>query len=84
MAEMHSPFHNELQCYVRSIQYDFKEKLGVAFLDAGSCTDMLGCISFFERIDSAVISIMTIDGHKDDTLYTKRDGEWIALFRECA
>lgn len=82
MTAIQSPFHNELQCYVRLINYDFNQKLGVAYLDSGSCTDMIGCISFFERIDPEVVSIMTIDGEKDDTLYTKRDGEWIALFRE--
>lgn len=84
MADVHAPFHNELQCYVRSISYDFNERSGIAYLDDGSCTDMLGCIEFFERIDSEVVNIMTLADKKDDTLYTKRNGKWVALFRERA
>ena len=81
MTEVNSPFHNELQCYVRSVSYDFNEKRGVAYLDEGSCTDMSGCIAFFERIDPEVLNIMTVADKKDDTLYTRRNGEWTALFR---
>lgn len=71
------PFHTGLQCFVRQVLYDFKQKRGV-ILCAG-VTDMRGAIALCKSIDPGCAMIESYDEHdKLDSLYVLRSGEWIA------
>ncbi|MFK4823773.1 hypothetical protein ACI0FM_03085 [Paenochrobactrum sp. BZR 588] len=78
------PFHDDFQCCVISVSYDFTTKLGTAVLHEGHCADMVGSIRFFHNLDETVERIVTIGGGARDTLYLKQDGEWRALFGKAA
>lgn len=71
-------FLDDVQCYVRELTYDFKQRTGRLDLEDGSCTDMKGCIELFKRIDPEVHSIETIAGGRKDTKYHLTDGKWEA------
>ncbi|QKC99198.1 hypothetical protein EB231_35010 [Mesorhizobium sp. NZP2298] len=71
-------FHDTMQCYVRSVAYDFYTGVGTVFMEEDSCTDMSGCIDVFERMDSKVRRIETYAGARQDTTYIKVNCEWIA------
>lgn len=74
-------YHEEAQCYVQRVTYDFKERRGVLLMGDGSCTDMSGCIRVFERIDPDVQRIDTYAGPVPDTVYrrhSERFGGWRA------
>jgi hypothetical protein len=75
-----TPFHRDLQCFVAEIRYDFILKYGTVVIDDHGCTDMSGCIAFFERIDPAVRFIQTHSGGRPDTAY-KRNAvdQWEAI-----
>lgn len=71
--------HDELQCDVRAVRYDFDKKVGELFMDDGDCCDFTGCIDLFLRIDPAVKRINTFSGEAEDTIYVRdRDGKWAA------
>lgn len=82
MSEM--IFRDDVQCFVQSLAYDFKERAGTIFLEDGSCTDMNGCIALFKKIDPAVTTILTIAGGRRDTAYGLIDGKWQARERRDA
>jgi hypothetical protein len=68
-------FHSELQCYVDKVEYDPRARIGRVY--CGGCTDMDGCIVFFQRIDKEVRRIETFWDGKPDTIYLKdRSGKW--------
>jgi hypothetical protein len=71
-------FLDEVQCFVRTLEYDFRSKAGVLTLENGSCTDMSGCIGLFKKIDPGVVRILTIAGGRRDTGYVLVDGKWEA------
>lgn len=74
-----APFHAQLQCFVAEIRYDFIQKFGTVVIDESGCTDMGGCIAFFERIDPTVRCIQTYSGNRSDTTYRLNAvGEWEA------
>lgn len=71
--------HNvQLMCSVNSLVYDFPGHCGHIFFPDCHCCDMEGCINMFEAIDSDVSQIITFSGHKPDTIYFKKNGEWKA------
>lgn len=70
------PFHNDFQCFVRGITYDFESHVGLVHMADGSCTDQDGTIDFFKHIDSAVVTIRTFAGDKPDTIYFVQNGDW--------
>ena len=43
------------------------------------CVDMRGCINLFTAIDDKVERILTFQGDRPDTTYSKIDGEWCAI-----
>jgi hypothetical protein len=43
------------------------------------CVDMGGCINLFTAIDDKVERILTFQGDRPDTTYSKVDGEWYAI-----
>jgi hypothetical protein len=71
-------FREDVQCFVRTLEYDFKSKSGVLRLEDGSCTDMSGCIGLFKKIDPEVVKILTVAGHRKDTAYIRTDDGWQA------
>jgi hypothetical protein len=73
-----SVFRDDVQCFVRSLEYDFRSKSGVLRLEDASCTDMSGCINLFKKIDPGVVRIMTIAEGRRDTGYVLVDGKWEA------
>lgn len=73
-------FDETLQCYAKSLEYDFEKKVGIVWLGENSCTDMTGCIGLFHLIDDNVNTIYTMAGPRRDTVYVRgADGEWSAL-----
>ncbi|WP_247997509.1 hypothetical protein [Brucella tritici] len=75
-----SPYYHEgMQCYVNSIHYDFHTKTGTVFMAEDSCTDMSGCIAFFERIDPQALLVRTLAGEEDDTVYRRGPRRWSAF-----
>jgi hypothetical protein len=68
----------ELKAAVKSISYDFDTKIGNLYMPDMCCTDMSGCIAFFQRIDPRVESIYTFSNGVRDTSYHLRGGEWRA------
>ncbi|WP_143009305.1 hypothetical protein [Pelagibacterium luteolum] len=73
-----SDFHKELQCFPLSLTYDFGMRVGMLIVADGGCTDMDGCIAFFERIDPSVRQIQTASDGQLDTVYTRTAGRWRA------
>lgn len=72
-------YHDLMQCYVRSIHYNFERKRGQVVMGNEGCTDMSGCIAFFEQIDPKVQRIETGYGNDQlDTVYRKRGNDWVA------
>lgn len=71
-------YNSQLQCQPLSMAYDFGERLGMLVIAEGECTDMTGCIAFFERIDPNVRQIQTVAGDEFDTVYTRTPGGWEA------
>jgi len=70
----------ELQCDAQSMTYDFNARQGTLVMGRGSCTDMMGAITFFRRIDPDVTLIRTMDGDKPDVDYRRgSDGRWTAF-----
>lgn len=73
-------FHPEMQCFVRFVTYDFVEKRGCVSIDDDGCTDMGGCIAFFERIDPVVRFIQTYSSLRRDTAYRRNAvNQWEAI-----
>lgn len=77
--EIYRVFHDGVQCFVRTLHYDFKKRVGQLILEDGSCTDMSGCTGLFEKIDPNVQAIQTIAGGRKDTSYVVRHGKWHAV-----
>lgn len=71
-------FDDGVQCFVVKLEYDFKSKAGVLYLEEHSCTDMRGCIDLFKKIDPSVTSIQTIAGKRRDTWYIFANDKWQA------
>nr|WP_157808485.1 hypothetical protein [Brucella intermedia] len=72
-------YHDGMQCYVNCIHYDFHTKTGTVFMEEDACTDMSGCIAFFERIDPYVMTVRTLAGEEEDTIYQRCPGHWSAF-----
>ena len=70
--------NKQLMCSVTSLVYDFSGYCGYIFFPEYDCCDMGGCINMFEAIDPDISQIITFSGHKPDTIYCKKDGEWKA------
>jgi hypothetical protein len=64
-------WNEELRCCVVEVRYGFPQKIGIAILKDGHCTDMCGAILFFQRIDPSVRQVQTYGGSKGDTIYTR-------------
>ena len=77
-------YHPGMQTSVISVTYEWGCGIGVLYQSAGCCTDMSGCIAFFERIDPNVQTIVTVAGLLFDAVYVKRDGEWQVGNKETA
>jgi hypothetical protein len=74
-----TPFHSQMLCFVETIAYDFDNKRGQVWIANEGCTDMGGCIAFFERIDPGVTRIETYSSDRPDTKYFKNlIGKWEA------
>ena len=72
-----APFHAEMQCFVETVAYDFQHLRGTVWVSSSGCTDMGGCIAFFERIDPNVRLIETFSDDKADTTYRRNAvGQW--------
>ena len=76
--------NDELQCYVISIAYAFKTRVGQIFMARGNCTDTTGAISYFTRLYPEVTTIETHSASNEnessyvkDTVYRKIGGEWV-------
>ena len=77
------PFHNDLYCFVRRVEYDFELRTGTLYMGDNSCTDMAGCIKLFKAIDPSVQLILTFAGMKPDTAYHRiGKGDWDAVIAE--
>jgi hypothetical protein len=70
--------HPTLMCEIKSLSYDFDEKVGTLVMEDGDCCDMAGCIALFEAIDPAVKGIATISGEQPDTMYVRSASGWVA------
>jgi hypothetical protein len=65
-------FHRDLQCYVRSISYDYETRAGrLVIADDAGC-DMCGCLRLFESVDPSVKLIEVFCGEDKDTTYVRR------------
>ena len=71
-------FHPKLQCYVKSVKYDFEEKTGYVYMEDIDCVDMSACIKIFRTIDEKVERIFTFRGSRPDTRYFKIRDKWDA------
>ena len=72
-----SDISNELMCEVVEIRYGVAERIGIAILKDGHCTDMCGAIRFFQRIDPEVRQVQTFGGKKPDMVYSRiGDAHW--------
>jgi hypothetical protein len=69
-------YRDDVQCFVRELRYDFKQRMGHLMLEYGACTDMRGCINLFKKIDTDVQAIATYAGGRRDTAYLLKDGKW--------
>jgi hypothetical protein len=75
------PYDDRLKCMVEKIDYDFNTRQGTVWTEDGTCTEMSGCVGFFEQIDPSVRRIVTHQGKELDTLYKREGHEWRAIAR---
>ena len=66
-------------CCVKNIHYNLAQRTGVVYMGNTDCVDMGGCINLFTAIDDKVERILTFQGDRPDTTYSKVDGEWYAI-----
>jgi len=77
-TDLRRPFNREMQCRTKSITYDYEERIGFLFMEAGSRCDKFGCIRTFERIDIKVRFIVTLSGNVPGAAYRLDErGEWL-------
>ena len=77
-TDLRLPFNREMQCPTKSITYDYEQRVGFLFMEAGSRCDKFGCIKNFERIDIKVRFIMTFAGNVPGAAYRLDErGEWV-------
>ncbi|MDX0897453.1 hypothetical protein GOD90_10665 [Sinorhizobium medicae] len=69
----------ELMCTVYGLSYNFVTRAGLLVMGEGNCCDMSGCINLFQRIDPNVQRISTVAWNAQDTIYERRDTQWIAV-----
>ena len=67
---------NEMMTDVVGFQYSYETRHGVVFLGEGCCSDMNGCITFFERIDADVRSVKTVSDGEPDVYYLRGPKGW--------
>lgn len=67
---------NRLQALPLFASYDYIKRNGLMILQADGCTDMTGCIEYFQRIDPDVEHIVTWSDGAGKTVYRKLAGEW--------
>jgi hypothetical protein len=72
-------WHPQLMCCVKNIHYNLPQRTGVVYMGDTDCVDMRGCINLFTAIDDKVERILTFQGDRADTTYSKIDGEWHAM-----
>jgi len=70
--------HEQLQCEVVRLSYNFTNATGHIYFPPCNCCDMVGCIEYFRKIDPNVKCIQTYSGSKADTYYIFDNGEWHA------
>jgi hypothetical protein len=70
------PYREDTQCVVHKLEYDFVTRKGKLVMDEHGCTDMLGCLKLFLKIDPAVQHIRTFQGERPDTEYKIIHGYW--------
>jgi hypothetical protein len=79
-TDLRRPFNREMSCPTKSITYDYEQRVGFLFMEAGSRCDKFGCIRTFERIDIKVRFIMTFAGNVPGAAYRIDErGEWLTL-----
>lgn len=71
----------DLQCFVRSLEFDFRTLVGTLHLARGECCDMTGAIALFQHLSPNVWRIVTFAGTEPDAVYIKADGHWRAELR---
>ena len=73
-------FQPRNECSTKSIMYDYEQRVGFLFMEAGSRCDKFGCIRTFERIDIKVRFIMTFAGNVPGAANRLDErGEWLTL-----
>ena len=76
-ANKRESINEELMCEVVEVRYMVAERVGLAILRDGHCTDMCGAIRFFQRIDPDVCEVRTFGGSKGNSVYTRiGDNRW--------
>ncbi len=78
VQEVKFPFHEELQCFVDGLAYDFKTRTGFITIGKSNCTDMCGAIAIMTRIDPAVLKIYTVSDELVVYRRTSVDSTWVA------
>ncbi len=72
-------YHPELMARIRRTVYDYIQRIATLYLEDGHCASMPGAIALCERIDPAVKTVVTYSGERLDTVYQRRNGEWVVL-----
>jgi len=70
--------HDELQCEVDRLEYDFVKCTGRLYMADGDCCDMSACVQLFMAIDRHVKRIETFSGDEPDTMYGRPVDAWIS------
>jgi len=65
-------WYQEMRELGAGLRYDFTLRRGEVVLPGLGCTDMTGCIRFFERVDADVLEIHTFNEGGRDTTYQRR------------
>jgi hypothetical protein len=72
--------HDELQCEVDRLEYNFVKRIGRLYMADGDRCDMSACVQMFMAIDRHVKRIETFSGAEQDTMYGPSGprGEWVS------
>ena len=76
IGPIHRDVFDRLQALPLFASYDYIRRNGLMILQADGCTDMAGCIEYFQRIDPDVEYIVTWSDGGGKTTYQKVAGEW--------
>jgi hypothetical protein len=82
VSEASGVWREDLQTTVRTLAYDFDQRLGVLMLPPDCCTDMSAAIALFTKIDPGVEQILTVAGERRDKTYYRSRDVWKASTAE--